>query len=85
MSKKSRKKSTRASSVPRVSASNTAVAASSSGKTNVKVPAIAVRSYMSSEELAVRYKYVKDDLKLIAIIAIPMVLGLIIASFFVKV
>lgn len=85
MSKKSRKKSARTSSPPRVSTHKTPVADRPSVKSVSKMPTAVVKSYMSSEELNERYQYVKDDLKRVAIIAIPMILILIIASFFVKI
>jgi hypothetical protein len=84
MSKKSRKKSTRTSSIPRASTNKSAVGDRPSVKSDSKVVSPAVKSYMSSEELAKRYQYVKDDLKLVAMIAIPMIIGLIILSLFVK-
>ncbi|MDD5311468.1 MAG: hypothetical protein PHO26_00335 [Dehalococcoidia bacterium] len=54
-------------------------------KSAAKAPvAAAGKLYMSSEDLDKRYQYIKHDLKTVAIIAIPMILGLIIASFFIK-
>jgi hypothetical protein len=85
MSKKSRKKSTRTSSTQRVAASKTPVADRPSVKSDPKKMSATVTQYMSSEELNKRYQYVKDDLKLVAIIAIPMLLVLIIAGIFIKI
>ena len=42
------------------------------------------KTYYSDEELKLRYAYVASDLKRIALIAVPMILGLIILSWFVK-
>lgn len=85
MSKKSRKKVARTKSVPLASINNTLATDRPSIKSDSKMPPAVAKSYISSEELDKRYQYVKDDLKRVAIIAIPMILILIIASFFVKI
>jgi len=54
-------------------------------KSPAKVSPAAGKTYMSNEDLEKRYQYVKDDLKRVAYIAIPMILGLIIAAFFIKI
>ena len=84
MSKKSRKKSNRIISASR-STGNSAPVAGQSAKPAARSAPATAKSYMSPEELAGRYKYVSDDLKLIALIAVPLILVLIIASFFVTI
>jgi hypothetical protein len=54
-------------------------------KTNAKVPAATGKTSISAEDLSVRYQYVKDDLKTIALIALPMIFGLFILALFLKV
>ena len=85
MSKKSRKKIVRKPLSGTGGASDKLTDNKSVLKSTVKVPPVAGKAYLSSEDLDKKYQYIKDDLKRIAIIAIPMILGLIIASFFVKI
>lgn len=83
MSKKTRKKTTRrvaSSSLP----SKRGTESKSTVVAEVKKPLAAVKTYYSEEELRLRYAYVASDLKRIALIAVPMILGLIILSWFVK-
>ena len=54
-------------------------------KSTVKVPSAVSKAYMSQDDLAKRYQYVKEDLKHIAIISIPLILALLLASIFVKI
>ncbi|TSA55064.1 MAG: hypothetical protein D4R38_01245 [Dehalococcoidia bacterium] len=49
-----------------------------------KKPSAVGKTYYSDDELKHRYAYVASDLKRIALIAVPMILGLIILSWFVK-
>lgn len=84
MSKKSRKKVARTNPAPQT-ANKKLVDDKLPVRSDLKAPPAAVKTYMSSEDLEKRYQYVKNDLKTIAIIAIPMILILVIASFFVNV
>jgi excinuclease UvrABC helicase subunit UvrB len=83
MSKKSRKKVVRTVPAKPVAGNNASVPDRPLVKAATKKMPAAVTHYLSSEELDKRYQYVKDDLKLIAIIAIPMILVLIIAGIFI--
>jgi hypothetical protein len=83
MSKKTRKKVSR-----RVVSSSPPSKKSIEGKGSESQDArkqVAVgKTYYTNEELKLRYAYVASDLKRIALIAIPMVLALIISSWFIK-
>ena len=85
MSKKTRKKIVR----KNLAGSSVASAVASDSKpiieSALKVPSAAGKVYMSSEDLDKKYQYVKDDLKNIAIIAIPLIAILILSSFFIKI
>jgi len=84
MSKKTRKKvARRVIPTPRTSLKNTENKGATSLSATNK-PAVIGNSYYSDEELKHRYAYVASDLKRIALIAVPMILGLIILSWFVK-
>lgn len=85
MSKKTRKKIVRKNLIGTAGSSDKLTDNRSILKSTVKVPPAPGKAYLSSEDLGKKYQYVRDDLKRIAIIAIPMILGLIIASFFVKI
>jgi len=84
MSKKTRKKVARR--IPSSSRTTTRTAESKSATplSVTKVPAAVGKTYYSDDELKHRYAYVASDLKRIALIAVPMILGLIILSWFVK-
>ena len=83
MSKKTRKKTTR-----RVTPSSLPAKRGTEGKSTsvgeAKKPMTVGKTYYSDEELKRHYAYVASDLKRIALIAVPMILGLIILSWFVK-
>ena len=84
MSKKTRKKVAR-----RVLPSSRTSMKSTENKgatslSEAKKPVAVGKSYYSDEELKLRYAYVASDLKRIALIAVPMILALIISSWFVK-
>jgi hypothetical protein len=85
MSKKTRKKIVRKNMTGTAGSSDKLTDNKSVLKSTVKVPPAVGKAYMSSEDLEKRYQYVKDDLKRVAIIAIPMILALIIASIFAKI
>jgi hypothetical protein len=84
MSKKTRKKvSRRVIPTHRTSMKSTEnKGAASLSETNK--PAAVGKTYYTDDELKHRYAYVASDLKRIALIAVPMILGLIILSWFVK-
>ena len=85
MSKKTRKKIVRKN-LPVIAGANAAATDNKSAvKSAIKALPAAGKVYLSSVDLEKRYQYVQDDLKRIAIIAIPMVVILILASFFIKV
>jgi len=84
MSKKTRKKLARKNPAGITGVGPKLAVNQSTIKSAAKAPVAAGKSYMSSEDLEKRYQYIKHDLKTIAIIAIPMILGLIIASFLIK-
>jgi hypothetical protein len=84
MSKKSRKKQARKNLARATGAGAQLPVKESAPKSATKAPVAAAKLYTSSEDLEKRYQYVKHDLITVAIIAIPMILGLIIASFFIK-
>ena len=85
MSKKTRKKIVRKN-MPVIAGANAAATGSKPVvKSAIKALPAAGKVYLSSVDLEKRYQYVKDDLKRIAIIAIPMIVILILASFFIKV
>jgi hypothetical protein len=81
MSKKTRKKVSR-NSPARSSGASDKLA---DNKPALKAASAQGKTYMSTADLEKRYQYVKDDLKRVAIIAIPMIVGLIIAAFFIKI
>ena len=85
MSKKTRKKIVRKN-MPVIAGANAAATGSKPVvKSAIKALPAAGKVYLSSVDLEKRYQYVKDDLKRIAIIAIPLIVILILASFFIKV
>jgi len=84
MSKKTRKKvARRVIPTARISVKSTENKGAASLSATNK-PAAIGNSYYSDEELKLRYAYVASDLKRIALIAVPMILALIISSWFVK-
>lgn len=85
MSKKTRKRIARKNPTSTASAIAAATDSRPATKSVIKVMPSAGKVYLSSEDLDKRYQYVKDDLKRVAIIAIPMILGLIVVSFFIKI
>jgi len=85
MSKKNRKKIVRKNLPATAGANATATDSKPAVKSAIKVLPPTGKAYMSSEDLEKHYQYVKDDLKRIAIIAIPMIIILILASFIIKV
>jgi hypothetical protein len=82
MSKKTRKKVARVNSAPVIPGDKKVVDEKLAAGIKTKMQSVAGKTYMSPADLAKSHKYVKDDLKIIAMIAIPMILALIIASFF---
>jgi len=85
MSKKTRKKIVRKNLTGTAGSSDKLTDNKSVLKSTVKVPPAAGKVYLSSEDLGKKYQYVKDDLKRIAIIAIPLIVILILSSFFIKI
>ncbi len=85
MSKKARKKIARNNPAATAVTSATATDSRPAIKSAIKVTPAAGKVYLSAEDLEKRYQYVKDDLKNIAIIAIPLIVILILSSFFIKV
>ncbi|RPJ62559.1 MAG: hypothetical protein EHM12_04365 [Dehalococcoidia bacterium] len=85
MSKKSRKNASRIIASKHVTGNNSSVADKPLVRSSTKKMPVAVTAYTSSEELEKRYQYVKDDLTLIAIIAVPMIICLIMAGIFIKI
>jgi hypothetical protein len=83
MSKKTRKKVSRRV-VPASLPSKRGIESKSTILAETKKPAVIVKTYYTDEELKLRYAYVTSDLKRIALIAVPMILALIISSWFVK-
>jgi len=84
MSKKTRKKVARRGIPPSRTIAKSAESKSATSSSEVKKPVAVGKTYYSDEELKLRYAYVASDLKRIALIAVPMILGLIILSWFVK-
>lgn len=85
MSKKTRKKIARK---DPVAASATSAAATDNKPTirsAIKVTPVVGKAYLCAEDPGKRYQYVKDDLKNIAIIAIPLIVILILPSIFIKI
>ena len=85
MSKKTRKKIVRKNPAAASGASATATDIRPAIKSATRVMSAAGKAYLSSEDLDKKYQYVKDDLKNIAIIAIPLIVILILSSFFIKI
>ena len=85
MSKKTRKKIVRKNPDGTTVVSAKVTDSKSAVKTTLKTPVAASKVSISSEDMAKRYQYVKDDLKTIAFIAIPMIVGLFILSYFLKI
>lgn len=50
-----------------------------------ETPSVTVKTHLSSQDLEEHHQYVKDDLKNIALIAIPLIVILLVAAFFVKI
>jgi hypothetical protein len=85
MSKKTRKKIVRKNMDGSTDTRDKVADNKSALKSTAKVPVAVGKATMSSEDMAKRYQYVKDDLKTIAYIAIPMIVGLFILSIFLKI
>lgn len=85
MSKKTRKKIVRKNPAAASGASATATDGKPAIKSAIKLMPAAGKLYLSAEDLEKRYQYVKDDLKRIAIIAIPLIAILLLSSFFIKI
>lgn len=83
MSKKTRKKIKRRI-VPSSLPSKTGIESKSTTLAESKKPMPVGKTYYNDEEIKLRYSYVTSDLKRIALIAVPLILGLIILSLFVK-
>ena len=85
MSKKTRKLKISKNQVSASSASVAVTDGKSAIKSSIKLVPSTGKVCLSSEDLDKRYQYVKDDLKHIAIIAIPLIFILILSSFFIKI
>lgn len=85
MSKKTRKKIIRKNQTEMADSGDQSSDNKSILKSTVKVPTAPVKAYTSYDDFEKRYQYVKDDLKNIAIIAIPLIVILILFSFFIKI
>ena len=84
MSKKTRKKVARRGIPSSRTTARNAESKSAALLSEAKKPVAIGKTYYSDEELKLRYAYVASDLKRIALIAVPMILALIISSWFVK-
>jgi hypothetical protein len=85
MSKKTRKKIVRQDLIIPANASEKYTDNKLASKSTAKAPVATGKASMPPQDMAKRYQYVKDDLKTIAFIAIPMIVGLFILSFFLNV
>jgi hypothetical protein len=83
MSKKTRKKATRRV-VPSSLPSKKSIESKGSALHDARKPVAVGKTYYTDEELKLRYAYVASDLKRIALIAVPMILALLISSWFIK-
>ncbi len=84
MSKKTRKKMARRGMTSSRTTARSAENKSATSSSVVKKPVGVGKTYYSDEEIKLRYAYVASDLKRIALIAVLMILGIIILSWFVK-
>ena len=84
MSKKTHKKRLRKN-MPVAVVSKKTLNNQTTAKSIPETPSVTVKTHLSYPDLKEHYHYVKDDLKNIALIAIPLIVILLVAAIFVKI